>query len=150
MEPVGNVRIRCECVFPTNDRLRILRAFLAAKESERGIVISQPTRGNLHRDVGALIKHLEILNARVAKIAAKDLEFSLREENITWGNFGDGVRDLNSTIERELTLVRMFIIEAEKQRYFEPERPLFGKDFVANYISAAFELDEAAKCLCIE
>src|ERR1700730_11200862 len=43
----------------------------------------------------------------------------------------------------------MFIIEVEQRRYFDPERPLFGKDFAKNYISAAFELDEAAKCLAL-
>src|ERR1700730_16644282 len=43
----------------------------------------------------------------------------------------------------------MFIIEVEQRRYFDPERPLFGKDFAKNYISAAFEVDEAAKCLAL-
>src|SRR6267154_3223207 len=130
-------------------RLESLRGFLDAKKQESNIVLSESVRINLVTDAADLIEHLDILNARVSLIAARELKRELDFKDITWGEFGRAVSDLHTTLNRELSLIRLFVIEAEKQRYFTPKAPLYGLDFEAKFISASFELDEAAKCLAL-
>src|SRR5205807_1192941 len=106
-----------------------LRAFMEAKKTEKALVITDPTRTNLGMDVVDLIEQLDILNVRVSRMAANELQYELRDGSVTWGRFGDCVRELNSTLSRELSLTKLFAIEADKQRYLETSKPLFGKEF---------------------
>lgn len=52
-------------------------------------------------------------------------------------------------LEDELALVNLYALDAERAKYFEPKDPLFGKQFQIAFASAAFELDEAGKCLAL-
>jgi hypothetical protein len=50
----------------------------------------------------------------------------------------------------ELRLIYLYGVEAKNVKYLEPKEPLFGKDFQSAFPSAAFELDEAGKCLALD
>ena len=43
----------------------------------------------------------------------------------------------------------MFVIESEKDKYFDSETPVFGQDVQDKFISTTFEIDEAAKCFAL-
>jgi len=97
-------------------RLASLRAFLDAKRHESSIGIIESVRASLQSDVADLLDHLDILNARVSRVAANELAQELRFENVTWGEFGEAVRTLDATLNRELSLIPLFVIESEKQK----------------------------------
>jgi hypothetical protein len=126
-----------------------LRAYIRVDNAGRSSIITKEIRDGLQRDLRILIGHLDILEAKVTRVAANDLITMLGDENITWDRCGAGLKDINTTLNRELTLIRLFVIESEKLRYFEPKSPIFGSEFEVKYISAVYELDEAAKCLAL-
>jgi hypothetical protein len=46
-------------------------------------------------------------------------------------------------------MAKVVVIEAEKQKYYDPRDPAFGCDVTNKFISVLFELDEAGKCLAL-
>lgn len=50
----------------------------------------------------------------------------------------------------ELRLIHLYGLDAAKVKYFEPKEPLFGIGFQTTFPSAAYELDEAGKCLALD
>lgn len=53
-------------------------------------------------------------------------------------------------MQRELSLVCLYVLEENKAGYFQPDDPLFGAVFERAFPSAIFELEEAAKCLALD
>jgi hypothetical protein len=63
--------------------------------------------------------------------------------------FGSRVDELNRRIRDELSLMQFLHISSDMAKYYRPTSPLFGTSIEAKFLSVAFELDEAAKCLAL-
>jgi hypothetical protein len=58
--------------------------------------------------------------------------------------------DVRRTLARELTLVTLLSLNAKEQTYFAPKEPIFGSEVATKFrTQAAFEIDEAGKCLAL-
>jgi hypothetical protein len=57
------------------------------------------------------------------------------------------VDNIYSRLNDELEDIIVLVLSPEEQGYYQLNEPLFGKDFETNFPSAAFEVDEAAKCM---
>jgi hypothetical protein len=60
------------------------------------------------------------------------------------------IDEISARIRDELDNHLFLQVSPALIRYYEPDDPLFGADFATKFASAAFELDEAAKCLALE
>jgi hypothetical protein len=64
-------------------------------------------------------------------------------------NFGDDYGVIQGRIKDELELRLVLCLDADKSDLYAPKAPLFGPDVATKYQSAAYEIDEAAKCLAL-
>jgi len=93
---------------------------------------------------------LRTIGAKVTKIKADRIARVAREGTLTWGNLFEMMEELSTTLRDELTLHKIFVLEDHNLEYFEPSQPLFGSDVDTKFrTEAAFEIDEAAKCLAL-
>lgn len=100
-------------------------------------------------NICTLMPHLEKLNAKLTKMSCARLVERLSDlQNAN--RFADIATSVESIIQRlrdELSLSTVFVLEADKQKYYCPANPLFGGDIEGKFPSSLFEIDEAAKCL---
>jgi hypothetical protein len=71
------------------------------------------------------------------------------DQKLRWGELCKSVEFMTEVLSHELGETRVLVVETAKHRYYEPKEPLFGKKFSDRFVFAAFELDEAAKCLAL-
>lgn len=138
------------------DRLSSLSSWITATGDRQGSTFDEKRELEeidrtfaLSRFLG-LPNHLEVLGARVAAMAAQEAQLILAGKDVTWGQVLRATDDVRNTMKRELHLTKTFAISAERQRYFDPTEPLFGPDVAAKFLSAAYEIEEAGKCLALD
>jgi hypothetical protein len=109
--------------------------------------VTDMSRSSLRARLDEIIISLEILNARMTKITCERIKRLTEQEAFSYGDLIKEMEELDSRLRDELGLHKLFVLEDTKSKYFMPAQPLFGDDVAGKFISAAFELDEAAKCL---
>jgi hypothetical protein len=93
---------------------------------------------------------LDTLDAKLTIMTTDRLLGLLKDErSIAYVSIKEACEEIDSRLRDELSLVKVFVLEANKHQYYQPSEPLFGKDFETKFPNAAFELDEAAKCLAL-
>jgi hypothetical protein len=96
----------------------------------------------------ALRRSCNALGTAVTLMAVERLIENLgSEEPIAFSQVSKGYREIISRFQDELGLTKVFSLNVKEQGYFAPKSPLFGSEFETNFPTAAFEVDEAAKCL---
>jgi hypothetical protein len=104
-------------------------------------------------DFEPLPDELRTLGAVVTLPAVERLLASLRTQaekpggHYTYGNLRDVLGHIHETLKDELSLVHVFAVETRYAKYYEGTEPLFGEEVATKFPSAAFEIDEAGKCL---
>ena len=74
----------------------------------------------------------------------------------TVGRTGDrvevtvAVEDLRRRLLDQAGLVACLTLSAQERALYEPNAPLFGPDVAAKFVSVAYEIEEAGKCLALE
>lgn len=99
-----------------------------------------------------LYQELEVLGTRVTQMVVRrlidDLESS--PSPVTYKEAAEGFSEIESRLRDELSLSTVFVIPADKVRYFRTNAPLFGAEVDSKFPSAAFEISESGKCLALE
>ncbi len=111
--------------------------------------IEQRDREFLVPRIRNLIAHLDLLEAEVTLLSAKDLADHMEKTDVKWEHVLSGLENIELTLLRELSLIRFISLSRTDKSYYEPKKPLFGQTFEDRFKSASFELDEAAKCLAL-
>jgi hypothetical protein len=107
-------------------------------------------RRELQKDLTELREHLKALGARVTLLAVDNIKDMLRVKGAMWSLVKPRLEEIVNTLQRELSLMTVIVLEHKEQSYFEPKDPHFGTDVGAKFqASAVFEVDEAAKCLAL-
>ena len=97
-----------------------------------------------------LTSSLNVLGARITIMAAYEMDQALRGNHVTYEGIAAGFRDIQRTLNRELTGVTLLYLNKTEREWFAPQTPLFGLEFAIKFpTEGAFELDEAAKCLAL-
>jgi hypothetical protein len=105
-------------------------------------------RAFVHARLFGLPDHLKVLGTRVAALAVVDAEAVINHPMATWGGVKARFDEINNTLKRELSLQTVLVLEPKEQEYLSSKEPHFGKEVASKFQSlAAFEIDEAAKCL---
>lgn len=97
-----------------------------------------------------LTDHLKILGARITEMAVADLQNHIIDPDCDWEDVWHDLSDISRTFMRECSLVTLLSLEPKELGYYNPTRPLFGPNVATKFqTTAAFEIDEAAKCLAL-
>jgi hypothetical protein len=96
-----------------------------------------------------LSEHIDTLGARITSLAVQDARTILGQPTATWGTARTQLNEISNTLKRELSLQTLLVLEAKEQSYFTPKEPHFGMEVASKFQAAAFEVDEAAKCLAL-
>jgi hypothetical protein len=120
-----------------------------------GLLISYQSDPVLMKHLKAEVEELRInlatLGTRVTTLSANKLAEALSApEGFTWETVGQLWEEVHSRLLDELGLVSVFVLTEREAGYFEPANPIFGADVAAKFgTDAAFEIDEAGKCLAL-
>jgi hypothetical protein len=124
----------------------VLKDVKGSTKKEDGKVLIQ----DLIDSATGLAKELKTIGARVTEMAVQSLLHSLKEGEATFGSVAKFAEEIDTTIKRELNLVTLFALDTDQAKLFESDTPLFGPAVADKFPSAAFEIDEAGKCLAIK
>jgi hypothetical protein len=92
---------------------------------------------------------LKALNATLTNMALDGLLKDIDKKQCTYRQLGERLNDIHSRLRDELKLINLFVLDNKKQGFFSPDEPLFGKEHDTRLSAAAFEVDEAGKCLAL-
>jgi hypothetical protein len=100
--------------------------------------------------LSSLRAHLAILEMPVTLLAAEEAERAIKRQDATWGLVKTRLDEIRNTLRRELSLLTLLVLEHKERSYYAPIKPHFGPEVAAQFqTAAAFEIDEAAKCLAL-
>jgi HEPN domain-containing protein len=92
---------------------------------------------------GELVK----LNCPVAAESAKKPELCMQDNKLTYGLFRKFLDEVDGRLRDEIKNTYAFSLTPREAAMFNPAQPLLGEDVLAKFESAAFDIEEAAKCL---
>jgi hypothetical protein len=98
-----------------------------------------------------LQRSLDVLGTPVTSLAAAEFRDALTGRDPPgFEDLENGIREISTSLRRELKLVTLLTLEPREQYYFQPREPLFGADYQSGFSDGgAFDLDEAAKCMAL-
>jgi hypothetical protein len=106
-------------------------------------------RHGLQAHVARLIDTLRAIGTSAAYIAAVRLRDGLADSTNSFAirDIAAAIGDIQSRLDDELSLVRLFVLHSNSAQLFGNCEDLAGEDVSSLFPSAAFEIEEAAKCL---
>ncbi len=94
--------------------------------------------------------HLGVLDTPITKLALDDAREKISFHAATWKTVREQFQDVQQTLRRELSLRAVLVLEAKEQALYAPSEPPFGAAVATAFPSeAAYEIDEAGKCLAL-
>jgi hypothetical protein len=156
------LRLKAESFYGVTSTLQTLRARVGqlkgdeiTEAADGGIVVRferDPVAAIYLQDKATeLVQNLETLGTRSALISAKKLSRAVSgPDGFLWGEVTRLCEEVHSRLVDDLTMVAVFVLEESKAALFDPAEPLFGSEVASRFATeAAFEIDEAAKCLAL-
>ncbi len=126
-----------------------MKSVIEANQEDKNELVPDGYKTYLSVHARILANYLGVLNVKITLRAHEELEVELMRGDLTWGKLWNALEFLSKVLTNELGELKVLVIDAKKIKYFEPKTALFGKPFEERFISSAFELDEAAKCLAL-
>jgi hypothetical protein len=100
--------------------------------------------------LGELKASLSVLSVPVTSSIVGEFDRSLKESVGSWGDVSKYLQEIEAILKRELEVAVLLSLDPREVSYFEPKSPLFGKEFADKFpTEAAYEIDEAGKCLAL-
>lgn len=109
--------------------------------------IADSTKQSLRHKLPKLENDCNAVGLRLSCLALSAMLDSVDE--LTYRQLGRKAAELNSRIEDELSLCLLLQIPIENQKYYDTTNP-FGDKVADNFPIAAYDIEEAAKCLALE
>jgi hypothetical protein len=131
--------------------MRRAHALMDKESDKKKTEISAKERRSAPKVLARLETACAELGTPVTKMAVSELIEAIksRKRRLTHEEFSSILKEVDGTLRRELSLVNLFVLDGKAQEYFAPKGPLFGTGFESSFPSAAYELDEAGKCLAL-
>jgi len=131
----------------------ILHVLVGKVESMNGATQTSPmTQVNAVSSITMLTKFssaLGPLNVPVTKLAVDEAQDALRAvpgNKLTFHECGQLFMGVATTLRRELTASKVYVLDAGRMGFYSPGVPLFGEEVHAKFPSIAGEIEEAGKC----
>ena len=96
----------------------------------------------------SLATQLEAIGAEFALISTRKFIEELDGKVLTVSHLRSRVEDINGRINDELSRTKFYFVEAHPE-YLESPSPLFGVEVADKFAGAAFDIEEAGKCLAL-
>lgn len=96
-----------------------------------------------------LLVELEILQTRSAHTRTSRFLETLDNPKFTYDDFAEAVEDITSRVQDDLLYACVYVLDESKIKFFECPEGQFGADVSTKFSTAAFEIDEAGKCLAL-
>ena len=131
------------------------------KQKTAGITMSGGEYGDFKMAIDKLEKLINKIGLPVSSLCLRDFidflenrevneaDVKLRVPDKDLSTMSVWISDVAKTVKRELSSRLLLSMPLAKINYYQPDEPLFGKDFSNNFQSASYELDEAAKCFAL-
>jgi hypothetical protein len=97
-----------------------------------------------------LRSHLADLGARITIIAVDELATYVDTSKgafFTYEGVMAGLDDIDMQLRRELSTIKILVLNSQEQERFSPGQPLFGNEVATKFLSISYDVDEAGKCL---
>jgi hypothetical protein len=149
------MELKASAFYQAVSGIRHMQGFLFGKKDDpqtdlaAKIKSSGPAAAQIGRILDELNRSLDVLGAKLTKILLARVITQLALETLTWSQLSDLMDELDSRLKDELLFPKLLVIEENKLEYFESSFPIFGAEFETGFPTAAFELDEAAKCFAL-
>ena len=115
---------------------------------DSGNVLSSVEKEWFSQPLENLKIQLSVLGVRVTAVLANRMMDDPRDNTgLTWGKLTQRCEHLMSRLYDELTLKKVLVLEDKDLEYYHPLQPIFGFDFAEKFVSASYDLDEAAQCI---
>jgi len=93
---------------------------------------------------------LERMNVPVTKKTLETAKYTVAEKknglSPRFIEFGQMLNNLANNLNYELQIAKVFVLDARRAEFYEPDAPPFGADFHMKFPSVSAELDHAGKC----
>ncbi|HEX4106395.1 MAG TPA: hypothetical protein VHX92_09210 [Rhizomicrobium sp.] len=112
-------------------------------------VISKSTRNSTVENMAKIETAVSELGARVTAIAARNMVDDCQAADFTYRKLEIAMRDVDSRLRDELSLISLFLLDAEFAKYFGSLDPQWG-EVVADRLPIAIpDIEDAGKCIAL-
>jgi hypothetical protein len=143
-----------------HEAIVILHGTIALVQSNPQWRYKGMTQSNANSTINQLKRlsiHVETLKCPIAKMAIDDVVKDLggmqpdKEAGelrtiLTYDNYGQLAINISKTLERELKLKLVFVIDPSRANYYNPIEPLFGRNIENQFPGLIADIDQAGKC----
>lgn len=133
-----------------------VREFKSTIENSDGSVTFRPISdpvvlGMIRDNAVSMSASCRELHARITLIALDEFRVFLNNPDslLTFEALEDHLKGISDTLRREMKAVTLLAVDPQDQEMYAPSSPLFGSDFEVKFGSAAYDVEEAAKCLAL-
>lgn len=103
---------------------------------------------DLRERLVGLAVQLEDIGAEFTLLTVRKFINELDGKPLKVSHLKSRVEDINLRINDELSRAKFFLVETHPE-YLDPAAPLFGEDVANKFASAAFDIEEAGRCLAL-
>ena len=96
-----------------------------------------------------LTAHVDTLQVVMTGMSLDRLIEDAQKPEFSYERLAEAIEDVDARLKDELRLITVYVLDYSKAKYFETGQDLFGADVAQKFQSAAFEIDEAGKCLAV-
>ncbi len=86
------------------------------------------------------------LHVPITAMAAMECLKHLEPGKLTFGQFGVLLLSISDTLRRELTIRKVFCLDANRADFYAPSEPLWGIEVANKFPGIAYEIDQSGKC----
>ncbi len=144
------LKLNARAFFEAVSKLDRLLGLIRFTQANRALVMDENQRTTFRQAIKELAESIKPLGVRISEMAVADTLTALdATPPINVGTFENLLGNIGQTLERELSLTNVFVIDAEKAKYFESSQPLFGPEVATKFPSISYDIEEAGKCYAL-
>jgi hypothetical protein len=120
-----------------------------SRKDELDHILLKGDKETIRRAVDDVRLELKKVGAKLSLMTAERLLKKLNGKQLNYRTLNEILVSLDERVRDELSLVKLYVIEATKSSYFEPVKPHFGDEVEQNFPTAVFEIEEAGRCFAL-
>lgn len=144
------MKLRAADFYRVTSNIAEMNGIMKGSSGIKSEIIDRSIKNHLFTLSENMYEHLVTLGARVSASGAKRLANALKNGDLTTGDFCRMMDEVDARFFDELFEKKLLVLSDQEEKYLDPTRPIFGKEFVDKFpTQGVFELDEATKCMAL-
>ncbi|WP_069095406.1 hypothetical protein [Methyloligella halotolerans] len=112
-------------------------------------VVSGDTLNSLLEHLDDLSEAMKPLSLTLTQMAVDGMRSTAEAGSLKFGDVSGCYKNIQGRMFDELSLVSVFCIDRNRSKFYSADTPLFGESVEKKFKNAAFEVEEAGKCLAL-